>query len=90
MSKDRVDEALTRHFARDAGDATSAARVLAKLGGPLPRQKHATRWPQILLDWQFAPAWPRMAALACCAGSAFRRHGHPRPMGRAERGGHRQ
>ena len=25
----------------------------------------------MLLDWQFAPAWPRMAALACCAVLGF-------------------
>lgn len=26
-----------------------------------------SRLPELLLDWQFAPAWPRVAALACCA-----------------------
>ena len=26
---------------------------------------------RILLDWQFAPAWPRMAALASCAVLGF-------------------
>ena len=25
----------------------------------------------MLLDWQFAPAWPRVAALACCAALGF-------------------
>ena len=25
----------------------------------------------VLLDWQFAPAWPRVAALACCAALGF-------------------
>jgi hypothetical protein len=25
----------------------------------------------VLLDWQFAPAWPRVAALACCAVLGF-------------------
>ena len=28
-------------------------------------------WPAVLLDWQFAPAWPRIAALACCAALGF-------------------
>ena len=38
----------------------------------LPRQKMPLwRWPAVLLDWQFAPAWPRMAALACCAALGF-------------------
>jgi hypothetical protein len=25
----------------------------------------------VLLNWDFAPAWPRMAALACCAALGF-------------------
>jgi hypothetical protein len=25
----------------------------------------------VLLDWQFAPAWPRVAALACCLALGF-------------------
>jgi hypothetical protein len=47
-------------------------RVLARLGGPLPRQKFALwRLPAVLLDWEFAPAWPRVAALATCAALGF-------------------
>jgi hypothetical protein len=47
-------------------------RVLKRLAGPLPRQKAPLwRWPAVLLDWQFAPAWPRLAALACCAVLGF-------------------
>lgn len=68
MSNDKIDQMLTRHFARDADDG---ARVMAKLTGPLPRQKRPTFWPQLLLDWQFTPAWPRMAALAGCAALGF-------------------
>lgn len=69
-NEDKVERALKQHFARSAGgDEASAARVMIGLAGPLPRQKHS--WfkslPQLLLDWQFAPAWPRMAALACSA-----------------------
>jgi hypothetical protein len=42
------------------------------LSGPLPRQKMPLwRLPNVLLDWQFAPAWPRVAALACCAALGF-------------------
>jgi hypothetical protein len=38
----------------------------------LPRQKMPFwRWPAVLLDWEFAPAWPRMAALAGCAVLGF-------------------
>jgi hypothetical protein len=67
MTEDRIDQALTRHFARQPIDDGGAARVMARLAEPLPRQKHPTQWPQLFLDWQFAPAWPRLAALACCA-----------------------
>jgi hypothetical protein len=69
MTEDRMDQMLKQHFARR--DEDGATRVMAKLAGPLPRQKRATPWPQILLDWQFAPAWPRMVALAGCAALGF-------------------
>lgn len=53
-------------------DEAAVARVHARLNAPLPRQK-APLWrlPAVLLDWQFAPAWPRVAALACCAALGF-------------------
>jgi hypothetical protein len=70
MSEDRFDEMLKQYFAQDS-DGDGATRVMAKLASPLPQQKRATPWPQILLDWQFAPAWPRMAALAGCAALGF-------------------
>jgi hypothetical protein len=71
MSDERIDQALKQHFARQTFDDANVARVMAKLGGDLPPQKHATIWPPFLLDWQFAPAWPRMAALAGCAALGF-------------------
>ena len=41
----------------------AAARV-----APLPPQKRAFAWwPAVLMDWNFAPAWPRVAALAGAA-----------------------
>jgi hypothetical protein len=56
--------------ARD--DQAAADRVLKRLAGPLPRQQ-MTWWrlPAVLLDWEFAPAWPRVAALATCAALGF-------------------
>ena len=66
MTHDRIEDALSRHFRQGPPDDEAVARVMAKLDA-LPQQKSATPWPQILLDWQFAPAWPRVAALACCA-----------------------
>ena len=51
-----------------------ARRTLAALGGSLPpQQRHwPTAWlPAILLEFDFAPAWPRMVALAGIAGLGF-------------------
>lgn len=63
-----LDEMLARSAAVTEQDEASAARILARLNGPLPRQKHPFwRVPVALLDWQFAPAWPRFVALAGCA-----------------------
>ncbi len=64
----RLEAMLARFATPDADDERIAMRVLAKLNGPLPRQKQPFwRVPVALLDWQFAPAWPRLAALAGCA-----------------------
>ena len=68
-----LDGALKRHLrAPQDQDEAGAARVLKRLAGPLPRQHMPLwRWPTVLLDWQFAPAWPRMAALAGCLALGF-------------------
>jgi hypothetical protein len=73
---DGLDKLLVRHFRNDArsgrDDGKAAARVLAALTGPLPPQRRSWRhWPAVLLDWDFAPAWPRVAALAGCAALGF-------------------
>jgi hypothetical protein len=53
-------------------DDAAVERVLKRLSAPLPRQKLPLwRLPSVLLNWEFAPAWPRMAALACCAALGF-------------------
>src|SRR5471032_3118244 len=63
-----LETALKRHAKVPQGDEAAVERVLTQLSGPLPRQKVPLwRLPAVLLDWQFAPAWPRVAALACCA-----------------------
>jgi hypothetical protein len=65
---DFLDASLTRTLRADSADPAAVNRVLARLAGPLPRQKVSLwRLPAVLLDWQFAPAWPRVAALAACA-----------------------
>ena len=69
---DDLDGALMRVTQALPADDAAAARVLKRLNSPLPRQKIALwRLPLVLLDWQFAPAWPRVAALACCAALGF-------------------
>ena len=81
-----LDAALARFAQPTAEDETAAARVLTRLAGPLPRQDRTFwRWPAVLLDWQFAPAWPRLAALACCAivGFGIGLAGLDRPFDRA-------
>lgn len=67
-----LDDALKRITQAPPADDAAVARVLKRLAPPLPRQKIALwRLPAVLLDWQFAPAWPRVAALACCAALGF-------------------
>lgn len=64
-----LEVSLGRVMAPDADDG--ADRVLARLDAtPLPPQKRgllAAWWPTALTDTNLAPAWPRLAALACAA-----------------------
>jgi hypothetical protein len=74
-NNDGLDNILHAALERDAGvssaDEAAASRVLARLGA-LPRQKVAFwRLPSVLLNWDFAPAWPRVAVLASCAAIGF-------------------
>ncbi len=67
---DRIGEAVARHLHRDdAADEVIAGRVLKSLRAPLPRQRHSLfdHWPSLFLTRDYAPAWPRLAALACVA-----------------------
>jgi hypothetical protein len=72
MNLDRELEASLGRVMTPTPDANDAAeRVLARLDAvPLPPQKRgwlAAWWPAALTDLNFAPAWPRVAALACAA-----------------------
>jgi hypothetical protein len=67
-----LDVALKRHADATQDTEAAAARVMMRLGGALPRQKRPLwRLPAVLLDWQFLPAWPRLAALGACAALGF-------------------
>jgi hypothetical protein len=76
MTNDAFDKyleaALKRHANAPLADEASVERVMTRLSDPLPRQKQPLwRLPAVLLDWQFAPAWPRLAALGACAALGF-------------------
>jgi anti-sigma factor RsiW len=68
---------LDRLIARDPlpADAGEAARVIHRIETRrLPPQRRRflwRRWPTELLDLDFAPAWPRLAALAGVAAVGF-------------------
>jgi hypothetical protein len=72
QSPEFLEAALKRVTQAPSPDQAAAERVLERLAGRLPRQMMPLwRWPTVLLDWQFAPAWPRVAALAGCAALGF-------------------
>ncbi|MGE0751739.1 MAG: hypothetical protein AB7K64_14270 [Variibacter sp.] len=67
---DRFDAMIKRSVAADADNDTAiGARALARLAAaPLPAQRGtflSRWWPDALLNLDFAPAWPRIAGLAC-------------------------
>ena len=69
---DFLETALKRQMQASPADEATVERVLRRLSGRLPRQKQPLwRLPSVLLNWEFAPAWPRMAALVCCAALGF-------------------
>jgi len=69
---DKLIESALKRRVMESVDEAAVNRVLSRTSAPLPRQKQPLwRLPGVLLDWQFAPAWPRMAALACCAALGF-------------------
>jgi hypothetical protein len=65
-----LDAAIARSVATPDAEG---ARVLAALGArALPRQRHSWwSWPAALREADFAPAWPRIAALAGAAALGF-------------------
>jgi anti-sigma-K factor RskA len=69
MTDDRdLEAALGRVLTAEEPEAESVARIARRFESALPPQKRASAWwPAALTDWNFAPAWPRIAALACAA-----------------------
>ena len=66
--KDDLETAL-RRMANPRAEDAAAQRLVQKLESvALPPQKRAlVWWPAVLTNWNFAPAWPRVAALAAAA-----------------------
>jgi hypothetical protein len=52
--------------ADDASDAV-IQRILVRLETLPPQKRAFAWWPSALMNWDFAPAWPRIAALAGAA-----------------------
>lgn len=71
---DPLDALLKRHLSTPtSADDDAAARIMRRLAAaPLPRQRRNWRhWPAVLLNWDFAPAWPRVAVFASCIAAGF-------------------
>jgi hypothetical protein len=69
MTEAEFDAALSRSL---RAAEPNASRVIAALSGALPPQRRSWwSWPAALLDVDFAPAWPRVAALAAVAALGF-------------------
>jgi hypothetical protein len=69
MSDEELEAALRRVLTTSPEDL-AAKRLLQRLQRlqPLPPQKRALAWwPAVLMDVNFAPAWPRLATLAAAA-----------------------
>jgi hypothetical protein len=69
MTDDRdLEAALGRVMMAEQPKADSVARIVRRFESALPPQQRSFAWwPAALTDWNFAPAWPRVAALACAA-----------------------
>jgi hypothetical protein len=67
----QLDQLLARLSGVSENDENAATRVMIRLATLPPQKRPFWRWPSVLLDWQFSPAWPRMAALAGCAVIGF-------------------
>ena len=62
-----LEEVLRRSMAALNADETATNRILARFETLPPQKRAFAWWPSALMDWSFAPAWPRVAALAGAA-----------------------
>jgi hypothetical protein len=66
MSDDKLEAALRRVLATSP-EELAQKRLLARLQSLPPQKRAFAWWPAALMDVTFAPAWPRLAALAGAA-----------------------
>ena len=66
MNDHELEAGLRRIMTPDADDA-AAQRILTRLEKLPPQKRAFAWWPSALMDWNFAPAWPRLATLAGAA-----------------------
>jgi len=66
MSDEELEAALRRVMATSPEDL-AAKRLLGRLQSLPPQKRRLAWWPAALMDASFAPAWPRLAALAAAA-----------------------
>jgi hypothetical protein len=68
MTDHELEAALRRVMRPVPRPEHDAERVVDRLASmPLPPQRRAFAWPAVLTNLDFAPAWPRLAALAGAA-----------------------
>ena len=62
-----LEAALRRVLTSTDANGAATQRMIARLETLPPQKRALAWWPAALLDWNFAPAWPRLAALAGAA-----------------------
>jgi hypothetical protein len=64
----KLEQRLRRYYeAGPTGGEPVPERFLALLEALPPQKRAFAWWPSALTNWDFAPAWPRLAALAGAA-----------------------
>ncbi|MEJ0074266.1 MAG: hypothetical protein WDO17_02260 [Alphaproteobacteria bacterium] len=66
MTDEELEAALKRVMSTSPEDL-AAKRLLGRLQSLPPQKRAFAWWPAALADVNFAPAWPRLAALAAAA-----------------------
>jgi hypothetical protein len=66
MNDHELEAGLRRIMTPEADDE-AVQRLLMRLETLPPQKRAFAWWPSALTNWDFAPAWPRLAALAGAA-----------------------